>query len=41
VFARATSPGAGFLAGTVVGWPTFIYAANHRSVDARATRSRR
>jgi len=37
VFARATSPGAGFLAGTAVGWPTFIHAANHGSVDAQAT----
>jgi len=37
VFARATSPGAGFLDGTVAGWPTFIHAANHGSVDAQAT----
>jgi hypothetical protein len=37
VFARATSRDAGFLAGTVVGWPTFLHAANHGSVDARAT----
>jgi hypothetical protein len=37
VFARATSPGAGSLAGTAVSWPTFIHAANHGSVDAQAT----
>jgi hypothetical protein len=41
VFARATTPGAGFLTGTAVGWPTFIQAANHGSVGAQATRSRR
>jgi len=30
-------PRAGFLVGTAAGWPTFIHAANHGSLDAQAT----